>query len=196
MVSRVDPHEFRELDLRSHELLADVPLHDVWAIELQGGGPDRSIEDVRAILFGRRSAKPNLAVQGLFAARTVLGRTFGWDKANPKSASASFVHRLTEDDRARSKVAPGTSEGSFRVLYAFEHEAVNEIMNKTVHGFLTLALVPKPGGYVLYAAIHVLPIGKLTAVYMALIDPFRRFIVYPALGKQAQTTWSREFNQH
>jgi hypothetical protein len=28
---------------------------------------------------------------------------------------------------------------------------------------------------------------------MALIDPFRRLLVYPALGKQAQQRWSRAY---
>lgn len=31
---RVDPALFRQLDLRMHEFLSDVPLHDVWRVEL------------------------------------------------------------------------------------------------------------------------------------------------------------------
>jgi hypothetical protein len=36
-------------------------------------------------------------------------------------------------------------------------------------------------------------VGSLTAVYMALIDPFRRFIVYPSLLRSVRTTWNQAF---
>ena len=51
---RVKPADFQRLNLRCHALLSDVPLHDVWAIPLDGGGPGRNIQDARAILFGDR----------------------------------------------------------------------------------------------------------------------------------------------
>ncbi|HEV8640943.1 MAG TPA: hypothetical protein VGV13_07590 [Methylomirabilota bacterium] len=76
---RVNPAEFRKLDLRCHALLSDVPLPDVWAIPLNGGGPGRSIHDVRAILFGAQRPSTNLTVRGLFALRSALGRVFRWD---------------------------------------------------------------------------------------------------------------------
>ncbi|TMG01470.1 MAG: DUF2867 domain-containing protein, partial [Chloroflexi bacterium] len=48
-------------------------------------------------------------------------------------------------------------------------------------------------GYTLYLAIYVKPVSRLTTLYMALIDPFRRLIVYPALGRQIQQRWSRTY---
>ncbi len=33
----------------------------------------------------------------------------------------------------------------------------------------------------------------MTAPYMRLIDPFRRFIVYPALLRSIRTAWMRDF---
>jgi hypothetical protein len=38
MTMRIDPAEFRARPLRVHALLHDVPLEDVWAIRLHGGG--------------------------------------------------------------------------------------------------------------------------------------------------------------
>ena len=35
---RISPDEYLELELRVHSLLADVPLHDVSAVDLAGGG--------------------------------------------------------------------------------------------------------------------------------------------------------------
>jgi hypothetical protein len=189
---RVKPADFRRLSLRCHELLSDVPLHDVWAIRLDGGGPGRSIQDARAILFGDRRP-PNFAVRGLFALRWALGRAFGWDDERHSPSGASYVNRLAEADRSQSRVAPGTREGRFRVLYVLGEEALSELRNATVHAFLALALTPNAGGYTLYLAIYVKPVSRLTTLYMALIDPFRRLIVYPALGRQVQQRWSRTY---
>ena len=189
---RVKPADFQRLNLRCHALLSDVPLHDVWAIPLNGGGPGRSIQDARAILFGDRRP-PNFAVRGLFTLRSALGRAFGWDDERHDPPSGSYVNRLAEADRTQSQVAPGTREGPFRVLYVLGEEALSEFRNATVHAFLALALTPSPGGYTLYLAIYVKPVSRLTTLYMALIDPVRRLVVYPALGRHAQRRWSRTY---
>jgi hypothetical protein len=190
---RVKPADFQKLDLRCHALLSDVSLHDVWAISLNGGGPGRSIQDARAILFGDRRSS-NVAVRGLFALRSALGRAFGWDDERHDPPGMSYVHRLTEADRSRSQVPPGTREGPFRVLYVLGAcEALSELRNATVHAFLALALTPRPGGYTLYLAVYVKPVSRFSTLYMALIDPFRRLVVYPALGRHAQQRWSRTY---
>jgi len=190
---RVKPADFQRLNLRCHALLSDVPLHDVWAIPLDGGGPGRSIQDARAILFGDRRGPTNFAVRGLFALRSALGRAFGWDDERHDPPSGSYVNRLAEADRSQSQVAPGTREGPFRVLYVLGDQALSELRNATVHAFLALALTPSPGGYTLYLAIYVKPVSRFTTFYMALIDPFRRLVVYPALGRHAQQRWSRTY---
>ena len=188
---RVKPVEFQQLNLRCHTLLSDVPLHDVWAIPLTGGGPGRTVREARAILFGRRRLPANVAVRGLFALRRALGRAFGWDEERHDPPDSSYVHRLAEADRAHSRVPPGTPEGPFRVLYVFDDEALSELRNATVHAFLALALTARAGGSTLYLAIYVKPVDRFTALYMALIDPFRRLLVYPSLGRYIQRTWSR-----
>ncbi len=156
------------------------------------GGPGRDIRDARAILFGDRR-RLNFAVRGLFAVRFALGRAFGWDNERHDPPSGSYVNRLAEADRSQSQVAPGTREGPFRVLYVLGEEALSELRSATVHALLALALTPSPGGYTLYLAIYVKPVSRLTRLYMALIDPFRRLVVYPALGRQAQQRWSRTY---
>ena len=189
---RVDPTEFRQLDLRCHALLSDVPLNDVWAFPLEGGGPGRTMNDVRGLMRDNRR-RSNMAVRALFALRWWLGRMFKWDDDRHDDPDASYVHRLSDIDRLQSEVAPGTREGAFRVLYVFPHEALSEIRNATVHGFLALALARREHGYQLYVGIYVKPVSRLTGVYMAVIDPFRRFLVYPALGRQLQQAWLRTF---
>ena len=186
---RVDPADFRKLDLRCHALLSDVPLHDVWAIPLEDGGPGRTMEDVRAVMSGDRRPPANAAVRALFALRWWLGRVFGWDDERHDPASSSYLHRLTDADRGQSRVPPGTLDGGFRVLYVFAHEALSEIRNSTVHGFLASALVQREQSYVLYLGIYVKAVGRFTALYMALIDPFRRFVVYPGIVRTVQQAW-------
>jgi Protein of unknown function (DUF2867) len=190
---RVKAADFQKLNLRCHALLSDAPLHDVWAIPLNGGGPGRSIQDARAILFGDRRPPTNLAVRGLFALRFALGRAFGWDDERHDPLGVSYVHRLAEADRSQSQVPPGTREGPFRVLYVLGNEALSELRNATVHAFLALALTPSPRGYTLYLAVYVKPVSRFTTLYMALIDPFRRLVVYPALGRHTQQRWSRTY---
>jgi hypothetical protein len=187
---RVKPIEFQRLNLRCHALLSNVPLHDVWAIRLDGGGPGRSIQDARAILFGDRPS--SLAFRGLFALRWALGRAFGWDEERHDPPGESYVNRLTETDRLQSRVAAGTREGPFRVLYVFDEESLSELRNATVHAFLALALTTSPG-YTLYLGIYVKPVNRLTALYMALIDPFRRLVVYPVLCRHIQKRWARTY---
>jgi Protein of unknown function (DUF2867) len=74
-----------------------------------------------------------------------------------------------------------------------DQEALSELRDATVHAFLALALTPTAAGYTLSLAIYVKPVSRLTALYVALIDAFRRLIVYPALGRHVQQRWSRMY---
>src|SRR5262245_60493533 len=190
---RVDRADFRRLDLRCHALLNDAALHDVWAIPLRGGGPDRTMAEVRALLFSHRRPQTNVVVRALFALRWWLGRVFRWDDESHDPPGESYIQRLTEADRAQSQVPPGTRDGKFRVLYVLRDEAVSEIRNATVHGFLASALTRGEQGYVLYLAVYVKAVSRFTSLYMALIDPFRRFVVYPAIVRVVQRAWAQNF---
>jgi hypothetical protein len=130
-------------------------------------------------------------VRALFALRTGLGRLFGWDREPPRGSAESFLHRLEPADAAASLVPPGTREGPFQVLFVSPREAISEIRNATVHAFSVFALVGGASGQRLYWAIYVRPVGRITAWYMRLIDPFRRFVIYPAVLRRIRDAWSR-----
>ena len=187
---RVDPGEYAGLDLRAHDLLAEVPLHDAWSVDLPGEG-ERSIADIRAIVSFENLARINTMVRFLFALRGWLGRVFGWDAERPLPAGSSFLSRLSDEDREASLVEPGTPEGPFRVLYVSRREAISEIQNPTVHAFSVFALFGRPGGHRFYWGIYVRPVGRITSWYMGLIDPFRRFLIYPAVLRYIRTEWER-----
>ena len=112
-----------------------MPLEDVWAIQLRGGGAGRTIQDLRAVLITGVEAAPLMIVKGLFRLRRRIGTLFGWDEERPAWNANSYVYCLSEDDRAKSTAAPGTRDGRFRLLYRFENEQLSELRNATVHAF-------------------------------------------------------------
>jgi len=190
---QISEAEYRSLPLRVHAFLADVPLHDVWAVDLP-----RSRQGVTLATFLERSNQStsgsikrlSLPARVLFDLRLLLGRIFGLE-AEPKDArAASFANRLTAEDRARSSVTAGTGDGLFRVLYRFENEQVLELQNRTVHAAVASALTEGADGYRFYFAVYVRTSNRFTPLYMALIDPFRRWIIYPALLKNIHATWA------
>lgn len=193
---RVNPNEFERTPLRAHSLLSNVPLHDVWAIDLPGGGPGRTVADVRELLSERKLRAANLAVNLLFRVRTQLGRVFDWDREPARASDHSFLHKLTSVDHMSSLIPPGTREGPFRVLFVSPQEAISEIQNSTVHAFSVFALIERSSDYRLYWAIYVRPVGHITFWYMHLIDPFRRVIIYPAVLRYIKAAWSRRFQVH
>jgi hypothetical protein len=186
---RVDVAEFRMLPLEVHAILGDVPLKDVTAVDLPGGGPGRTLGDVRALIPTGELLNANPLARALFALRLWLGRLFGWDRPEHDRPQTSYLARVTEAVRARSVVQPGTMERGFRLLFLLERESLAEIRNATVHAFLCAALCEHPNGYRLYWAVYVKPASWLTPVYMALIEPFRRFIVYPAMLGRVRRAW-------
>ena len=78
-------------------------------------------------------------------------------------------------------------------MYRFENEQLLELINRTAHAAALSALVETANVYRFYFGVYVRSIGRVTPVYMALIDPFRRWIVYPSLLRSVRTTWDQVF---
>ncbi len=188
---RVTPEEYGKIELRAHSLLAGVPLHDVWRVKLPGGGPGRSILDLRKLLSLEKLTAAQPVARLFFGLRWWIGRVFGVDGEPPHAARDSFLHRLSADERERSLVAPGTRDGIFRILFVSPRESISEIQNASVHAFSVFALVERTPGYQLYWAIYVKPVGRITSWYMRLIDPFRRAFIYPAMLRSIRGAWLR-----
>ena len=189
---QISTQEFERLPLRVHDFLAGVPLHDVWAIDLprmrSGITLDEFLRTASSCLL---TLSPIVRV--LLNIRLFVGRLLGWDREPAATAWESFATRMTTADRSRSLVPSGTREGLFRVVYRFENEQLLELINRTAHAAALSALVETANGYRFYFGVYVQNVGRFTPVYMALIDPFRKLIVYPSLLRSVRASWNQAF---
>ncbi len=191
---RIATQEFERLPLRVHDFLAGVPLHDVWAIDLprtrSGITLDEFLRTASACPF---PFTPPPLVRALLNTRLVIGRLLGWDREPPATAGETFATRMTAADRSRSLAPAGTREGLFRVVYRFENEQLLELINRTAHAAVLNALTETANAYRFYFGVYVRSVGRFTPVYMSLIDPFRKLVVYPSLLRSVRATWNQNF---
>jgi hypothetical protein len=190
-VPRISAQEFEELPLRVHAFLAGVPLHDAWVIDLPRSRRGITLDEFLRVASGPVFT-PSLVVGALLNVRFFIGRLFGWDRAPSTTTGAeTFADRLTVADRTRSLLPAGRRDGLFRVVYRFENEQLVELINSTAHAAALSALVETASTYRFYFAVYVRSVGRLTAVYMALIDPFRKLVVYPSLLRGVCARWKQ-----
>jgi hypothetical protein len=190
-VPQISEREFHDVPLRVHTFLAGVPLHDVWAVDLPSPRDGVTLDEFLRASSGCLFA-PSPVVSALLSVRFFLGGLFALDRPAPTAAPpATFSDRLTPADRTRSLAPAGTKDGLFRVVYRFENEYLMELINRTAHAAALSALVETAGSYRFYLAVYVRSVGKLTPLYMALIDPFRKLVVYPSLLRSVRASWRR-----
>jgi hypothetical protein len=158
-----------------HTFLADVPLHDVWAVDLptHRDGVNLSQFLLRASQGGINRLPP--VARALIRLRLFLGRIFRLETEPKDALTASFGSRLTPEDRARSFVVSGTPEGLFRVVYRFENEQLLEIQNRTVHAAALSALAERADNYRFYFAVYVRQ-STVPALQSDFVPPLRRLL--------------------
>jgi hypothetical protein len=188
---------------RIRAITRDFTLEDVWALPVHGGAEDfpAAVSMVRSMDLANADSR---AARILWRVRDRLGRWFGLGRISapvgadggvgklpiPGTNEASLTDRLPDD--LRNTVAD-VDFGSrlFAPLYRTDVEFAAEVSNRTVHGVLHLAWVDQGGGrYQGQMAVYVKPRGPLGKAYMALIKPFRHWIVYPALMRQVERAWN------
>ena len=177
--------QYLSMDLRAHTLLADVPLHDVWAVRLRGGGTGRTLEDVNEAMAGGVTGDETVALAVTLAAYGLSAWALGLASGECVDTLSLMRQRLTDVDRARSIYPQG--EGGF--VYYFEREALAELQTCTAHAVYVFALAPDTGGYALYWGAYARRVSWVTRYYMSLIDPVRRFVVYPSILQRIEQRW-------
>jgi uncharacterized protein DUF2867 len=194
-MSDVKIEEFQQLPLRVHGFLAGVPLRTLARVDLLGGREGMTLPEINA-LVGFNSDQGNdfdPVAKALFRLRSLIGRILHWDDVKELTDSLTYLTRLSEEDRARSLVTPGNIEGISRVLYCFENEFLAEIINRTVHCFWLMASEQIENGYALYFAVYVKKLNWFTPIYMALITPMLKWIIYPSIMKRVGPRWAKAF---
>jgi Protein of unknown function (DUF2867) len=191
---RVSTHEFERLPLRVHDVLAGVPLHDVWAVDLPPMRSGITLHEFLRATAGR-PFEPSPVVRALMGIRLFVGRCLGWDRDPEASPGETFRSRLTAEDLSKSLAPAGTHAGLFRIVYCFENEQLLEVINRTVHAAALSALIETMNGYRFYFSVYVRNVSRLTPIYMALIDPFRTLIVYPSLLRSVRARWNHAFGE-
>jgi hypothetical protein len=189
---QISTEEFRRLHLRVHEFLADVPLHDVWAVDLPRTRSGITLDEFLRVA-NVQQCRLSPSARALLSIRLSIGRLLGWDRGPSATACETFATRMTTADRSQTLVPTGTPEGLFRVVYRFENEQLLELINRTAHAAALSAMVETANAYRFYFGVYVRNVSRFTPVYMALIDPFRKRIVYPSLLRTVRATWDRAF---
>jgi uncharacterized protein DUF2867 len=189
---QVPAREFQQLPLRVHDFLTGVPLHDVWAVDLPLTRSGITLDEFLRS-SGVRLFKLSPVVLALLNIRLFVGQLLGWDREPAATAWETFATRLTPADVSKSLVRAGTREGLFHVVYRFENEQLLEVVNRTAHAAALSTLVETANAYRFYFGVYVRSVSPFTPVYMALIDPFRKLIVYPSLLRSVRTTWNQTF---
>src|SRR4051794_11268326 len=172
---------------RIHELAADFPLEDVWALPTPGGPDDfhRLVEQTAAF---DPFENPSRIFRALFAIRIKLGELIGEDPTAPDPDAPTIRDRVPED--LRQPRGPDFKQMPVQSLYLLHDEWAAEIANKSVHLILHMGWVEDhDGGYRGQMAMLVKPSSLFGKAYMAAIKPFRYLLVYPALMREIGRQW-------
>lgn len=177
----------------------DFDLLDVWALPVHGdaAGFDPFLAAMAATDPTRATSAAGRISHALFWVRRRLGAMFGWDdpaaaRPIPGSDETSLRARLPEHLVASTDDLPDARRiaRGFSPVFRTGDEIALEVSNATVHGALQLTWVPlADGGFGARLAVYVKPRGPGGRLYLKAIEPFRRWIVYPALTAEVGRAW-------
>lgn len=195
-------HECRPSPI--HDLVPDFTLEDVWALPIRGGAGD-----FEAMLGFIGSFDPSQTesrpARFLWNLRDRLGAWFDLGEISTpaeEQGAGDLTIPGAEESSIQDRLPPelyGTAAGfhfgslPFVPLYRTDREAAAEVSNKTVHGVAHLAWVEVgEDRYEGRMAVYVKPRGAFGRAYMALIKPFRYWVVYPAMMREVEKAWQGE----
>lgn len=187
---RLADTEYTSRPWRLHEVAPDFELEDVWQLPTPGGPDDLDLV-VRSFAHGDGSPIRGGVVGFLFAVRWRLGAMLGWDA--PGTGVGTRVPSLRDrlpSDLADGPRGPDSTAVPFTSVYQTHDEWVSELANGTVHALMHLGWVADQDGvYRAQMSALVRPNGRGGRLYMALIAPFRRVIVYPRMFRAIGRRW-------
>lgn len=199
---RVSPDVHLADPWRIHDVVRDFRLEDVWDLPSVRGRSEEFVDFVdmtaRFDPFQADSTPTRLLwrLRDRVGHWTGLGRISGTRSGSPESLPIPGTHQQSIAERLPAALR-GSAERvrfehlPFEPLYLTSDEFAAEISNRTVHGVMHLAWVEAADGlWSVRMAVYVKPRGTLGQAYMALIKPFRWWIVYPAIEGQIERAWA------
>ena len=206
-------------DFRVHALAADFDLLDVWRFPVVLPR-DRSLADfldfLRRVQGRFRDGRSPAAM--LFRLRRGLGRLFGWDDDLPAGTRRADPGRSSDSGRASFLGFDSVHASEDEVLFELENATVHALMHigrvpltraeraaprdgaggGAEHETPSGAEHETPGGaegdgsWAPELAVYVRRKGRLGRFYMALIAPFRHYVVYPEMMRSVARAWPEE----
>ena len=188
-------NNFGKLSIKAHQFLTGIPLHSFDFIELKGGRKGMKMDEIYRMtrLNQAEEYKFGVLTQSLFWLRGQIGKILKWDDVPELINANSWLKNLTSEEREKSIIPSGKMEGINTILYCYKNEIMFEIINRTVHCFWVLASVEKADGYDLYVAIYVKKLNWRTPIYMTLVSPMLKWVIYPAIKKSIKQNWEETF---
>ena len=191
-----------------HKIAQDFNLLDVWEYPIladKSKGQDffyflKMLQQPSPDETGRFDSIKHLAARFLIFLRMHLGEILGLDKnintlPIPGCRETSITDRLSLQDRNRSLALSelGLSHGdnnTWRIVYLFDNEMLSELSINPAHVLMHLGWVHKSGNlYTARLAVYAKPRGTFGNLYLRLIMPFRRAIIYPSLMEHVNNIW-------
>ena len=196
---------------RIREIAPDFTLEDVWALPTHGGAEDFQTLLELTVSGDLANFSESLPARVLWRLRDRLGSWFGLGRISvsidrgqddavgklpiPGTNETSLSNRLPDDLRHTAADLQFDSV-PFAPLYRTADEFAAELSNRTVHSVMHLAWVDQgEGRYQGQMSVYIKPRGLLGRGYMALIKPFRYWIVYPAMMREIERAWQRHVPQ-
>lgn len=181
-----------EQTLRVHDFMKDFEVEDVWEFPVELEQQDTLPNFYEIMMNALQFISEDGPAGFLFKLRFFLGRLFGWDEKNESDEvpPGSLRERYKNQNEIKGEMlltSPMTD--GFNPVFQFPDECLSEIENATVHAALHLCKVKAKDTFKVLMTVYVKPKGIFGKFYMALIKPFRLFIVYPSLMKMVKKSW-------
>ncbi len=185
-----------------NEIANDFILWDVWEIPIVANNSRtenfQSFYGIAFETFKKMQTKTTL-VGILFTLRFWISKIFPLDRnintlqiqcCNETTVKIRLSSQDLEKSKAGKAIRVNNIDLEFRPVYLFEDESMHELSNDTVHGLIHVGWIKKNDNYYTATlAIYVIPRGIYGKIYLKLIEPFRRHIVYPVIMKAIKEQW-------
>jgi hypothetical protein len=181
------------MDIPWRTKLAPARFMDTHSVTLEGGPEKLRLEELESLLRSRAGTGVSWPARALFFIREVLGRICGWDSPEQvaRVAPESYFWRMSEEEKAACLRAPGERDGPALILWNDDSSVCLEVLNATCQAFAVAYL----NGRQVHLSIFVIETKWWSKYYLALIEPFRKYIVYPALTKWVEKSWAESLKQ-